>query len=188
MASFMRCRPSINVLEFVQALCFEMLSTVNGVGESMLGAGVVGGCGDIVGGHSGVESLLGRNISVNSSSRIMVTRAQFIMLLTSVPNLPLQLIEGWFDALTLQFAHIAPPPAEVRLDFRRLLASSGCRLPHMAHSLDAYLLRFLIFSLSVAQTSLLCILYLSSVDMLCAEQKWKRPRGTMGPNFPLLKI
>jgi hypothetical protein len=147
------------VLGFVQALCLEMLSTVNGVGESMLGAGVVGGCGDIVGVHSGVEGLVGSNISVNSSSRIMVTRGQFVMLLTSVPNLPLQLIEGWFDALTLQFAHTAPPPAEIRLDFRRLLASSGCSLPHMAYSLLAYLLRCLILSLSVAQTSLLCVLF-----------------------------
>ena len=53
----------------------------------------------------------------------MVTRTQFVTLLKSVPSLPPVLIESWFDALALRFAHVAPPPDELTLDFRRILAT-----------------------------------------------------------------
>jgi len=54
---------------------------------------------------------------------MMVTRTQFVTLLKSVPSLPPVLIESWFDALALRFAHVAPPPDELTLDFRRILAT-----------------------------------------------------------------
>ncbi len=68
----------------------------------------------------------------SKSSRLMVTRGQFIELLKGVPAMPQQIIEGWFDALALRFAHVPPPPAEFTLDLRRLLAAAGTALlPHL---------------------------------------------------------
>ena len=68
-----------------------------------------------------------------SKSRLMVTRGQFIELLKGVPAMPQQMIEGWFDALALRFAHVPPPPAEFTLDFRRLLAAAGTALLPRLH-------------------------------------------------------
>ena len=63
----------------------------------------------------------------------MVTRGRFIELHNGVPAMPQQMIEGWFDALALRFAHVPPPPAEFTLDFRRLLAAAGTALLPRLH-------------------------------------------------------
>ena len=69
-----------------------------------------------------VEAAGGSNFA---SGRLMVTRGQFIELLQAVDDLPQLMIENWFDALALRFAHVAPPPAELTLDARRFLAGAG---------------------------------------------------------------
>ena len=71
------------------------------------------------------KSLSVGNDAGHKSAGMMVTRSQFISLLKTVPKLPSRFIESWFDALALRFAHVTPPPAELTLDFRRLLAAAG---------------------------------------------------------------
>ena len=76
-----------------------------------------------------VKATADKSVSAGSdqsrSAGMMVTRSEFIALLKSVPKIPAHLIESWFDALALRFAQVNPPPAELTLDFRRLLAAAG---------------------------------------------------------------